>query len=641
MSASEPLPRLISVVVPVYNEHANIATCLRGLWRALEREPHELLVVHDTDEDTTLGAIAEMADAPPTLRLVRNRIGRGAANAIRAGFAAASGDVVVTTMADLSDPPEKILELARTMRARGAAVVAGSRYMPGGSQEGGPIIKRTLSRVAGLSLHWFAGVATHDATNNFKAYSREFLSRTKVQAQGAFDIGLELSVKAHLAEAGVAEVPTSWKDRSAGESRFRVWSWAPKYLRWYVAAMAEPALVWLVWSGFLMWVLAAATWRERDSMGDLGLSLLAGALGAAAILLARRIRGRMRWWDGVLALPWTNPRHADALRIGNDELALGLALVSTTLMLLLGCGPRRCASAASKLVRWLSSLDGLRALASVGLGVLLFFRTSAPELGTRFVQAGPMWPLVTGEHGSALAWDRAVLWDGAFHAASALLVSLALFVLSKRSEALLAALLLATQPLGHDAWGVLTCLGAGVVGIRNTNSGWLRALCMTCLAALAFTKALFLPLALASGAAIVAAPLLQRSWWSAAVRALYFACALAGAWWLARSLAIAPPSLELTANSRWDVVAGPLLLAWAACCWPDRRATESALGVALLAVLTLGLAFAPGAQLGVPLAFAAIATQLVPLELATAPRWRRIASRALPLVGLAAALALR
>ena len=99
MIASEPLPRLISVVVPVYNEHANIATCLRGLWRALEREPHEILVVHDTDEDTTLGAIAEMPDAPPTLRLVRNRIGRGAANAIRAGFAAASGDVIVTTMA--------------------------------------------------------------------------------------------------------------------------------------------------------------------------------------------------------------------------------------------------------------------------------------------------------------------------------------------------------------------------------------------------------------------------------------------------------------------------------------------------------------------------------------------------------------
>lgn len=640
MNAPRTSVHLISVVVPVYNEHANIATCLRGLWRALEREPHEILVVHDTDEDTTLGAIAQMPDAPPTLRLVRNRIGRGVANAIRAGFAAACGDVIVTTMADLSDPPEKILELARKMRASGAAVVAGSRYMPGGSQEGGPIVKRTLSRVAGLSLHWFAGMATHDATNNFKAYSRAFLRRTSVQAQGAFDIGLELSVKAHLAEAGVAEVPTSWRDRSAGESRFKVWSWAPKYLRWYVAAMAEPALVWLAWSGLLSWVLSAASWRERGSWGDLGMSLLAGAAGVAAILLARRIRGRMRWWDGVLALPWTNPRHADAIRIGNDELALGLALISSALLLLLGCGPRRCLTAAFRLARWCASLAGLRVLAALSLTLALALRPIDPESGTRFVHAGPMWTLVTGEHGAALAWDRAVLWDGALRTASALLISLALFVVSKRSEAALAGLLLLAQPLGHDLHGVLACLAAGVIGVRNAHSGWLRALCMTCLAALAFTKAAFVPLAVASAAAIVAAPLLQRSWWSAAVRSLFFAGSLCGAWWLARSLGGALPSLAPAAGEPWAALSVVLVLVWVALSWPARHATESALGLALLAILTLGTGFAPSADFGFPIAVAAIATQLVPVELEGRRAWARASIRVLPLVALAWALAL-
>jgi glycosyltransferase involved in cell wall biosynthesis len=636
----ETKTRRISVVVPVYNEHANIATCLRGLWRALEREPHEILVVHDTDEDTTLGAIAEMPDAPPTLRLVRNRIGRGAANAIRAGFAAASGDVIVTTMADLSDPPEKILELARRMRSSGVAVVAGSRYMPGGSQEGGPIVKRTLSRVAGLSLHWFAGVATHDATNNFKAYSREFLRRTNVQAQGAFDIGLELSVKAHLAEAGVAEVPTSWRDRSAGESRFKVWTWAPKYLRWYVAAMAEPMFVWIVWSGFLAWVLSAAVWHERGTAGDLGVSLLAGALGAAAILLARRIRGRMRWWDGVLALPWTNPRHADALRIGNDELALGLALVSTALMLLLGCGPRRCALGATRLARWTASLDGLRMLAALALAGVLFLQPESTAAGTRLGQVGPMWPLVTGDHGATLAWDRAVLWDGAFRASSALLVSFALLVVSKRIEGVLAVLALASVPLGHDLQGALACVAAAVIGIRNTHSGWLRALCMASLAALAFTKVLFLPIAIASAAAIVAAPLLQRSWWSAAVRALFFTLALSAAWFFASRLpAVADANLPTVGAGAWDRLVGALALAWIAACWPGARAKESALGLALLALVLLGVAFAPGAGGAVPLVLAAIATQLVPLELEGRPRWLRVAVRVLPALGLVLALA--
>ncbi|MBM3990192.1 MAG: glycosyltransferase [Planctomycetes bacterium] len=641
VNALQPPERLVSVVVPVYNEHANIAACLRGLWSALEREPHEILVVHDTDEDTTLGAIARMPDVPPTLRLVRNRIGRGAANALRAGFDVAAGDVIVTTMADLSDPPEKILELARKLRASGAAVVAGSRYMPGGSQEGGPIVKRTLSRVAGLSLHWFAGMATHDATNNFKAYSRAFLRRTSVQAQGAFDIGLELSVKAHLAEAGVAEVPTRWRDRSAGESRFKVWSWAPKYLRWYVAAMTEPALVWLAWSALALWVLAAAYWRERGSWGDHGVSLLAGALGAAAILLARRIRGRMRWWDAALALPWTNPRHSDALRLGNHELALGVALSSSALMLLLGCGPRRCLAFLVTLARSCASLVGLRVLAALALTLALALRPIDPESGTRFVHAGPMWTLVTGEHGAALAWDRAVLWDGALRTASALLIALALLVASRRPEAALAGLLLLAQPLGHDLHGLLACLAAGVIGIRNTNSGWLRALCMTCLAALAFTKTAFVPLAVASAAAIVAAPLLERSWWSAAVRAGFFAGALCGAWWLARSFAGAPPPLARAAREPWAALAVVLVLAWSACSWPARRATESALGLALLSLLTLGAAFAPSEGMGLPLAVAAIAMQLVPVELEGRRTWARVAIRALPLAALAGAAALR
>lgn len=645
VNALQPPECLVSVVVPVYNEHANIATCLRGLWSALEREPHEILVVHDTDEETTLGAIAQMPDIPPTLRLVRNRLGRGPANAIRAGFNMARGDVIVTTMADLSDPPEKILELARKMRASGAAVVAGSRYTPGGSQEGGPIVKRTLSRVAGLSLHWFAGVGTHDATNNFKAYSRAFLRRTSVQAQGAFDIGLELCVKAHLAEAGVAEVPTRWRDRSAGESRFKVWSWAPKYLRWYAAAMAEPALVWLVWSGFLLWVLSAANWRERGSWGDLGISLLAGACGAAAILLARRIRGRMRWWDGALALPWTNPRHADAVRLGNDELALGLALVSSVLLLLLGCGPKRGLPAVFQLARWCASLSGLRALAAIALTLALALRPIDPEFDTRFVQAGPMWTLVTGEHGAALAWDRAVLWDGALRTASALLISLALLVVSKRPEAALAGLLLLAQPLGHDLHGLLACLAAGVIGSCNTHSGWLRALCMTCLAALAFTKTAFVPLAVVSAAAIVAAPLLQRSWWSAAVRALFFVGSLCGAWWLARSFGGALPLLEPAAREPSAALAVVLVLAWVAYAWPTRRATEgateSALALALLAVLALGVSLAPGEGFGLPLAVAAIAMQLVPVELEERRTWARVAIRALPLFALAGALALR
>lgn len=239
----------VSIILPVYNEEGNIATCLRGLSRALQGLEHEILVCYDFDEDTTLPAIERMEDRPAGVRLVRNTLGRGAAAAIRAGFQAARGDVLVTTMADLSDPPEVIPGMARKIREEGADVVSGSRYMKGGSQTGGPRLKTLLSRAAGLSLHGLAGLGTHDATTNFRAYSRKFIDRVDIRSRYGMELALELTVKAHLGGFRVDEVPSSWHDRSAGESRFKLWTWLPRYLRWYLAGLADPLFVWLVLLG--------------------------------------------------------------------------------------------------------------------------------------------------------------------------------------------------------------------------------------------------------------------------------------------------------------------------------------------------------------------------------------------------------
>src|SRR5947208_2476874 len=111
------------------------------------RGHYEILICYDFDADNTLPAIAAMSQPPRGLRLVRNTLGKGVVNAVRAGFSAAAGDCIVITMADCSDPPEDIHRIAEKLRA-GADVVAGSRYMPGGRQIGGPRFKGFLSRLA-------------------------------------------------------------------------------------------------------------------------------------------------------------------------------------------------------------------------------------------------------------------------------------------------------------------------------------------------------------------------------------------------------------------------------------------------------------------------------------------------------------
>lgn len=223
---------LISLVIPVYNEADNILPLLERLSSNV-KGPHETLLVYDFEEDTTIPPARHFSKRYAQLRLVHNTIAPGVLNALRAGIAAANGDVVVVTMADLSDDVTQIDEMAGYIHD-GAGLVAASRYMRGGHQVGGPPVKRFLSRMAGLSLHWLTRIDTHDATNNFKAYARELLDEVNIESTSGFELGLELTTKAHLLGYDIAEIPTTWRDRSAGESRFRVLKWMPGYLRWYL-----------------------------------------------------------------------------------------------------------------------------------------------------------------------------------------------------------------------------------------------------------------------------------------------------------------------------------------------------------------------------------------------------------------------
>src|SRR5579871_3510827 len=226
---------MISLVVPVFNEAENIRAFLRDV-EANVAEPHETLLVYDFPGDTTLPAVAAMEPPCPSVRLVHNTLGRGVLNALKAGLAASRGDVVVVMMADRSDDARDVGAMAKLVRG-GADVVAGSRYVRGGRQEGGPWLKRTLSRLAGMSLHYLAGLPVHDATNNFRAYSRRVVEQIPVESAAGFSVALELTLKAHWKGWRVAEVPTTWRDRTAGASRFRLWAWMPHYLRWYFKAL--------------------------------------------------------------------------------------------------------------------------------------------------------------------------------------------------------------------------------------------------------------------------------------------------------------------------------------------------------------------------------------------------------------------
>ncbi|KAA6302964.1 MAG: Polyprenol monophosphomannose synthase [Candidatus Ordinivivax streblomastigis] len=223
----------LTIVIPVYNEADNIRKAISKIEEKVAT-PHEIYIVYDMEEDTTISVIHEIAsNYQNTLSLVKNKYGRGVLNAIKTGLEEAKSEFVIVTMADLSDPPEVMNTMLLQAQKKGADLVCGSRYMKGGKQIGGPFLKGLFSRVAGVSLHWLTRIPTHDISNSFKMYRKSMLDAITIESKGGFEIGMEITVKAYIAGYKITEVPTTWNDRTDGKSNFKLWAWLPNYLHWY------------------------------------------------------------------------------------------------------------------------------------------------------------------------------------------------------------------------------------------------------------------------------------------------------------------------------------------------------------------------------------------------------------------------
>ena len=125
------MPRArVSLIVPAYNEGRRVIPVLDRIFESVLL-PAEVLIVVDSEDDSTIPVVSEYAEKEPRLKYLVNTYGAGPANAIRYGVDAAAAPVVVVTMADGCDDARQIHDLVRLVE-RGVAVAAASRYMPNG-----------------------------------------------------------------------------------------------------------------------------------------------------------------------------------------------------------------------------------------------------------------------------------------------------------------------------------------------------------------------------------------------------------------------------------------------------------------------------------------------------------------------------
>ena len=224
----------LGIIIPVYNEGANIEATLLAIEQNIHT-PHNTYIVYDFEDDNTLPVVKKMQAKGLPIELLKSLV-PGVANAIKTGLIHAPDDYLLVTMADLSDDYSIVDRMCKLM-SQGYDLVCGSRYTKGGRQIGGPFFKKFLSRTAGISLEYLAGLPVHDVTNSFKLYRKSMLNEIEMQSEDGFEIGMEITVKAHFAGYKITELPCIWTYRQAGQSRFKILKWIPIYLRWYFFAL--------------------------------------------------------------------------------------------------------------------------------------------------------------------------------------------------------------------------------------------------------------------------------------------------------------------------------------------------------------------------------------------------------------------
>ncbi|MDC3171480.1 glycosyltransferase [Pelagibacteraceae bacterium] len=233
---------ILALIVPVYHEQENISKLISKINSHI-KIPIKIYFIYDSYDDPTVKAIEnEKNNCNFEIFLKQNIYGNGALNAIKTGFQTFSEEACVVVMADGSDDLSSINGMYGLF-CQGFHIVCASRYMRNGKQIGGGIIKKTLSKLAGKSLYYFSTLPTHDATNSFKLYSKKIIREVKFESKGGFEIGIEILCKAHLLNYAISEIPTIWKDRYDGTSKFQLLNWLPHYLKWYLKIVINRSIL--------------------------------------------------------------------------------------------------------------------------------------------------------------------------------------------------------------------------------------------------------------------------------------------------------------------------------------------------------------------------------------------------------------
>ena len=219
----------LDILIPVFNEDEIIVKTIKNILSTVKCN-FRILICYDYDEDPTIKIINENFNSNKIF-FIKN-FSRGFNNALKSGFNNSRSDAVLIYMAD-DHENHIMIDLCYKKFQEGYHVVCPSRFIKGGKMIGNPLLKGLLTRMASFFLFNFTTFPIKDSTNSFRLFSKKLIDEIKIESKKGFTLSLEVTAKAHRLGYKIIEIPTTWKERDLGKSRFKLISFILPYMKWF------------------------------------------------------------------------------------------------------------------------------------------------------------------------------------------------------------------------------------------------------------------------------------------------------------------------------------------------------------------------------------------------------------------------